>query len=183
MLKKSIIIVISAFITIFISSANASNHAKSLSNLGMNEIMFAQSMIPHHQQALEMSNFALKNSKNNEIRKLANAIIKVQKKEIAQMEYWLKVTKSGMSMDHDMDMMDSDGMLSEQEIKKLSSLKGEAFNLTFLKAMIAHHEGALKMVSLLTGTKNGEARKLANSIKTAQLSEINFMKKLIIKIS
>ena len=49
------------FIPFFSQPATASQHASTLKNLGMNEIMFAQGMIPHHQQAIEMSNLAIKN--------------------------------------------------------------------------------------------------------------------------
>lgn len=70
----------------------------------MNEIMFAQSMAPHHQQAIEMSNLALKNASSPEVKKLAKAIIAAQSKEKAQLKYWLTATKSSMTMDHDMGM-------------------------------------------------------------------------------
>ena len=70
----------------------------------MNEIMFAQGMMPHHQQAIEMSNMALKNGASSEVKKLAKGIIAAQGKEISQLKYWLTATKSSMTMGHDMGM-------------------------------------------------------------------------------
>ena len=47
-------------------------------------------MIPHHQGAIEMAQIVLKYGKDEEIRKLANAIIREQRREIAEMQEWLK---------------------------------------------------------------------------------------------
>ena len=68
------------FIPLLSQPATASSHASSLKNLDMNEIMFAQGMIPHHQQAIDMSNMALKNGASAEVKKLAKGIISAQKK-------------------------------------------------------------------------------------------------------
>ena len=76
----------------FSQPATASSHASTLKNLGMSEIMFAQGMIPHHQQAIEMSTMALKNSSSPEVKKLAKGIIAAQGKEISQLKYWLTAT-------------------------------------------------------------------------------------------
>ena len=86
------------FIPLLSQPATASSHASSLKNLDMNEIMFAQGMIPHHQQAIDMSNMALKNGASAEVKKLAKGIISAQKKEISQLKYWLKATNSSMTM-------------------------------------------------------------------------------------
>jgi len=99
MFKKIVLLLTVISISLFIQPASASTHAKSLKNLGMNEIMFAQSMAPHHQQAIELSNMALKNSSNSEVKKLAKAIISAQVREMAQLKYWLTATKSSMNMD------------------------------------------------------------------------------------
>jgi len=73
------------------------------------------------------------------------------------------------------------GMLPESAITALKKLKGSKFDAAFLKAMIAHHEGALEMVSMLDSTKNSEAKKIAVEIRTGQSAEITLMKKLLAK--
>ena len=74
MYKKLIVLLLSFGILLIPSGASASTHAKSLQNLGMNEVMFAQMMIPHHEQAVSMSETALKKSRNQGVLKLSKQI-------------------------------------------------------------------------------------------------------------
>lgn len=179
MFKKFLTVLIALILVFPATAAQASSHAKSLANLGANDIMFAQLMIPHHQQAIDMSNLALKNGASSQVKALAKAIIAAQKKEIIQMKYWLTATKSPSVSTHDMGM---NGMLTEQEMNNLKSLRGEKFNKTYLQGMIQHHLGALEMASYLKGTKNSEAKRLDKEIKSAQSGEISVMRKLLSKL-
>jgi uncharacterized protein (DUF305 family) len=175
------IVVALAFITIILTpnGANASSHAKSLQNLGMEEIMFAQAMIPHHEQAISMSQTALKKSKNQGILKLSRQINSLQSSEKSQLTYWLKATDSSMTMDHDMNMS---GMLTTAELASLKRLNGTTFDRTFLQLMIKHHQGAIEMLGLISDSSNAEALALSKAIKSAQSKEITSMKLLLKKI-
>ena len=179
MFKK--IVVALAFFAIILApnGANASSHAKSLQNLGMEEIMFAQAMIPHHEQAISMSQTALKKSKNQGILKLSRQINSLQSSEKSQLAYWLKATDSSMTMDHDMNMS---GMLTTAELASLKRLNGTAFDRTFLQFMIKHHQGAIEMLGLISDSSNAEALALSKAIKSAQGKEISNMKLLLKKI-
>ena len=64
MFKKTASLLADIFVSFFSQPAIASSHTGSLKNLGMNEIMFPQGMIPHGQQAIDMSTSALKRSSN-----------------------------------------------------------------------------------------------------------------------
>ena len=180
MFKKTVLLLTVIFLPFLSQPAVASSHANSLKNLSMSDIMFAQGMIPHHQQAIDISNFALKNGASSDIKALAKGIILAQRKEIAQMKYWIASNGASMSMGHDMGM---NGMLSKKRVKDLAKLKGSKFDKSFLGAMIAHHKGAVDMVSMLNGSKNAEAKKLAKEIVSTQSDEINKMTNLLAKFS
>lgn len=178
-MKKLIVLLLAFGVVILPFNASAASHTKSLQNLGMNEVMFAQMMIPHHTQAISISNIALKKSKSQEILKLSREIKKAQGSEISQMTYWLKATNSSMTMDHDMEMS---GMLTAKELASLKSLNGNDFDRKFLVLMIKHHQGALEMLDLISDSKNAEANALSKAINTAQSKEITFMKLLLKKL-
>ncbi|MCF7917735.1 DUF305 domain-containing protein [Candidatus Gracilibacteria bacterium] len=52
------------------------------------DIDFVTGMIPHHQGAIDMAQIVLKYGKNEEIKTLAQNIIKAQQEEIAFMQNW-----------------------------------------------------------------------------------------------
>ena len=140
------------------------------------DIMFAQMMIPHHEQALLMSGFAETRSSNEEVKKLARQIYAEQEPEIAQMKIWLEKTNSSMDMGHDMGM---NGMLTDSEIEAMKSATGKAFDRLFLEGMIAHHEGAIHMAEMIVDSDNAEAKKLGQSIQVTQQREIDLMKEML----
>jgi uncharacterized protein (DUF305 family) len=49
---------------------------------------FIDSMIPHHQSAIEMAGVARDRTDNPEIEELANNIVEAQRCEISQMKQW-----------------------------------------------------------------------------------------------
>ena len=179
MFKKSIIALVSFGIILVPNAASASSHAKTLKNLGMSEIMFAQMMIPHHEQAISMSETALKKSRNQGILKLSRQIKSMQSSEISQLTYWLKATNSSMTMDHDMKMS---GMLTTKELASLKRLSGTDFDRAFLQLMVKHHLGAIEMLDLISDSRNAEAKSLSKAINSAQTKEINSMKLLLNKL-
>ena len=140
------------------------------------DIMFAQMMIPHHQQAVEMATMAESRAFSPEVKALAIKIKAEQAPEIAQMTSWLENSNAPMEMGHDMGM---DGMLGDAEMQKLEEAQGAAFDKLFLEGMIAHHEGAIEMAQMVVDSNNPEARSLGEEIIKAQTEEINLMKSLL----
>ena len=154
---------------------------------------FAQLMIAHHQQAIEMADQALSKSTNPDITKLATAIKQAQGPEIDQMKGWLAAwgepeqmqgaTASDGSMDHssmDMGGVSSAGMMTEQDMQTLSNATGKDFDRTWLQMMIAHHQGAVSMANeVLMTTSDPQVKDLADSVVAAQMEEISTMQKLL----
>jgi len=150
--------------------ADTGKDAAEFSNV---DIMFAEMMIPHHEQAIVLSDIASTNSSNPEIQKLAESIRGAQAPEIDQMASWPGVD----SMGHAGHMMD--GMLSETEIEELRAASGVEFDRLFLEGMIKHHKGALDMAEMVLDSKNSEVAALARAIVDTQTREIAEMEALL----
>lgn len=144
------------------------------------DLMFAQMMIPHHEQAVEMSTLAETRTTNPEVLALAKQIKAAQSPEIEQMQGWLDASGSG-EMNMDMDHMGHgmQGMLSDQQMTALENAQGAQFDKLYLEGMIEHHEGAIQMAHMIENSDNAEARKLAEAIVTSQTAEIKQMKQML----
>ena len=149
---------------------------KSSSGFSGTDIMFAQMMIPHHQQAVDMSTLAETHTTNPEILALAKQIKDAQAPEIKQMTAWIESSNASMDMGHDMGM---NGMLSDEQMTALGNAQDAAFDKLYLEGMIGHHEGALQMAKMIENSSNAEAKTLAANIVTSQSAEIEKMKQML----
>jgi uncharacterized protein (DUF305 family) len=111
---------------------------------------------------------------------LATQIKDAQAPEIQQMTTWLDSAGASMDMGHDMVM---GGMLSEEQMSALENAQGDEFDKLYLEGMIAHHEGAIEMASMIIDSNNSEARELGLAIVTSQTEEITQMKKMLENMS
>jgi len=142
------------------------------------DAMFLQMMIPHHEQAVVMSDLALSTSKDAEVLKLAKQIKDAQAPEIIKMQGWL--ADAGLSQDPGHSMGDGmGGMLSDSELSALKGSTGKAFDKLFLAGMIAHHEGAINMVMMIEDSSNSDISNLGQEIVKSQSAEIELMKELL----
>ncbi|MFF5519736.1 DUF305 domain-containing protein [Streptomyces coeruleorubidus] len=155
------------------------------------DVMFAQMMIPHHEQALEMSRLADGRASDAEIKTLAADIEKAQDPEIQTMKSWLKAWgkpesagESMPGMDHGSGGMDHgsgmSGMMSDEDMKKLEAAKGTEFDRMFAELMIEHHEGAITMAE--DEQKKGRdaaAKKLAVDVVRTQSAEVEKFEKIL----
>ncbi len=154
------------------------------------DITFAVNMIPHHEQAVTMSQLAPGRAADERVIDLAERIEAAQSPEIEQMRGFLDVfgedePMGDMDMDADeMAAMDGmTGMLGEEELDALEEETGVDFDLLYLEGMIAHHEGAIEMAEIELGEgEYPEALELAQSIRAAQEDEIDEMRTLLADI-
>ena len=121
---------------------------ESAADFNESDVMFAQMMIPHHEQAIEMADIALDPlvGASDVVKSLATRIKAAQDPEITKMKAFLTTWKERLTPDSSMDHSDMmSGMLSAEDIKKLSSLRGAEFDREWMNGMIEHHEGAIEM--------------------------------------
>jgi uncharacterized protein (DUF305 family) len=168
------------------SSSSAPAPAPSQQAAGHNadDIAFAQQMIPHHSQALDMAKLVPSRSTNPKVVDLASRIEKAQDPEIQQMQGWLTTwgapsTSSMPGMDHG-SMGSMPGMMSDADMQKLDQAKGAEFDKMWLEMMVKHHQGAVEMAKTeLTKGSNADAKALAQKIIDAQQAEITEMQGLL----
>lgn len=187
--RKALILSVIAFVGVSLGvSLVVGNNTNNDSNMGMNhgahsmsmggdEAMFLQMMIPHHQQAIVISDLAISISKNEDILKLANQIKGAQAPEIDQMKSWLKAAGLGEDPGHSMHAMA--GMLTDSQLEQLKNSTGKDFDRQFLSGMIAHHQGAVEMVRMIENSSDLKLRDFGEQINQTQSSEIAVMKQLL----
>lgn len=153
------------------------------------DVAFATDMIPHHEQAIEMSALVPERSSNPAVVDLAAAISGAQKPEIEILKVFLVQWNGGETADpgpgahdgHDMGGMEGmNGMVDAPTMARLATLKGAEFDTLWLQSMIGHHEGAIAMANTeIADGANPDAKALAKQIVTAQQGEIDQMKQML----
>jgi uncharacterized protein (DUF305 family) len=111
-MKKLVLLLIGALLLSGCATKTQSN-----SEYSSDDIAFAEMMIPHHEQAIEMSEIALLNTTDPDVLALATGIRDAQGHEIIQMQGWL----DGKSESHKHDM-EMGGMLTDAELAQSAAL-------------------------------------------------------------
>jgi uncharacterized protein (DUF305 family) len=168
-------------------AANAPTTAASssaASEFNDSDIVFAQMMIPHHQQAVQMADLAATRAKDPELKSLAAQIKAAQAPEISTMTGWLTAwgrptappAASG-GHDHGGSMP---GMMSAQDMDALTSAADTEFDRKFAQMMIAHHNGALEMAKTEQASgANLQAKELAAQIEKSQAAEVKQLQSIV----
>ena len=148
------------------------------------DVEFAQGMIAHHEQAIEMAEIALDPNlgASAEVIDLATRIKGAQDPEVATMTQWLNGAGKPLTMDtsggHDMSAME--GMMSAEQMDAMAAMNGTEFDQMWLGMMIAHHEGAIAQSQAVKANgSNPDVLGLADQIITAQQAEIGEMQALL----
>jgi uncharacterized protein (DUF305 family) len=146
------------------------------------DVAFATNMIPHHQQAVELSGLVPDRSTNAEVVALAQQISAEQQPEINVMKVFLVQwnenpdTNSGHA-GHGNTMQ---GMVDAATMTRLESLNGAEFDKLWLESMISHHQGAIEMAKAeIANGDNVDAKTLATNVVTTQEAEIGQMKQML----
>ena len=168
------------------NSAAAESSTGSVSAVALNaaDIEFAQGMIAHHEQAIEMAEIALDPNvgASPEVVDLATRIKGAQDPEVELMTGWLTAAGEPVSMDasegHDMSSME--GMMTAEQMDAMAAMTGTDFDQAWLQMMIAHHKGAVSQSQTVKAKgSNADVLALADTIIKAQQAEITEMQALL----
>ncbi|MCA2190467.1 DUF305 domain-containing protein [Nonomuraea cavernae] len=143
------------------------------------DVRFAEGMIPHHRQALEMTGLVAERTTDAGVRRFAEQIAMAQRPEISLMSSWLSALGRPIPAEHAHGPAGY-GMATLEEMNALRAARGTAFDRMFLELMIRHHEGALKMAGeQLTGGRDPDMRRLAADVSSGQSIEIARMRRVL----
>ncbi len=181
--RRAVAVAATAVLALVLAACGTSSDKTATSDHNSQDVAFAQGMIPHHAQAVEMAKLASSRAASPEVKTLAAKIEAAQQPEIDAMGGWLSswgepTIDPGGSMGHSMHA--GDGMMSSDDMATMEGMNGAAFDRMFLEGMIKHHEGAIKMAETEKAKGKFEpAKAMATAITTSQQAEIDQMKKLL----
>ena len=166
------------------AGTTSSSTADGTTTASSGDVEFAQMMIPHHEQAVEMATMAQERASSPEVKQLAEEIAAAQEPEIETMTGWLEDWGTEVSPDSESGMghsgSDGSGMMSDADMESLGAATGSEFDRMFLTMMIEHHTSAIEMAQ--TEQQDGEnpdAIALAERIEADQTAEIAQMEDLL----
>ena len=172
------------------SAPSASTSSSVSTEFNDADVMFVQMMMPHHEQAVAMSDTLLeKSGVDPEVTALAEEIKAAQQPEIDTMKSWLAAwgkdeMADGMGgmggMDHG---GGDDGMATADELEEFEKADGATGQRMYLEMMTAHHKGAIAMAQAeIADGENPEAIEMAKEIVATQQQEITVMADLLAKL-
>src|SRR6202162_34248 len=140
------------------------------------DVTFAQHMIPHHQQAVDMAAMVPSRSTTPNMRVIAIHISTDQQAEISLLEGFLKQWGAPVNGG----TMVMDGMVDQATMNELRSLTGPSFDRLWMDSMIGHHRGAVTMATEeLAHGESPDALRMARIIVNVQQREISYLTDLL----
>ena len=148
------------------------------------DIAFAEDMIPHHRQAVDMTAMVPSRSTNPDLLVMATHISSDQQAEILTMKgllaQWGVPDAPSHENPEDHSGMHIAGMVDGATLNTIQSLSGPSFDALWMTSMISHHQGAIAMAqNEIDQGRSPDAIKLAKMIISAQQREIAQMNHLL----
>lgn len=141
------------------------------------DLQFIDTMILHHQAAVDMATMIAGKAERPELNKLGAKMAMMQQKEIDEMKAWREKWFAGAQPAINIEMAGMADSMREMDMKKLGSATGREFEFEFIKQMIPHHQGAIAMAKeAQQRSKKDEIKKLADDVIREQQAEIDMMK-------
>jgi uncharacterized protein (DUF305 family) len=146
------------------------------------DIGFAQDMLDHHDQAVQLASYAQAHATSPMVQNMAAAVLGTQRYEIGVLEQFLRdhgaargdpdrtvMAWMGMPVPHD----HMPGLQSHDTVVDFLNQQGPALDRQFLTLMIDHHEGGVHMASYAADhAESASLRQLAARMVVDQQTEI-----------
>lgn len=141
------------------------------------DLQFLDTMIAHHQGAIEMAKAAgAKTDSNAELKTFAAKIVTDQQQEISELKRLREQWYAGKPSALNLEMPGMADSMRGMNMTKLNTATGKEFDIEFVNMMIPHHEGAVKMArEAATRAEHAEIKTLADKVIRAQQAEIQQM--------
>lgn len=170
-----------------LDSMHAPMMAQAPSESSNPEVDYLRDMIPHHQGAVDSATLLLPHITNDELKTLAQNIIRSQTKEIAEFRALLDsgaLSGTKLSSSQYQEFLKANKQAMDTMMQQMSAVKPtDDVQRDFVRAMIAHHNGAIKTSKIiLSYTKDSQVRTIARSIIADQESEVSLMQKLLTRL-
>ncbi|WP_158880570.1 DUF305 domain-containing protein [Amycolatopsis anabasis] len=149
------------------------------------DVNYVTMMIPHHRQAITMTDLVAAKSQDDRVRGIADRIAAAQGAEIAMMHGWLgdhgkPVPAEGHAGHGGAEHGLMPGMATPAQLDELRAAGGREFDRKFLELMITHHQGALTMAEQeLSGGVEVRAQQMAQEVITTQTAEIERLRGML----
>lgn len=148
------------------------------------DLKFVEQMIPHHQQAVDMSSLAEERAEDPRISRLASDIGFIQSIELEELRGWLLDWGISEGSDDHENHGEMSGMLTDAELQSLEATVGLDFDLLWAQLMLKHHEGAIAAAqTLLQDGKSEDVRFFAESLIQTQSAELEELQAIISRLS
>ena len=154
---------------------------------------FVQMMIPHHAQAIVMSELARKRASDRRVKVMADRIRAAQGPEILAMAAWLEernldvpsAAEDPSEWDHSEHGHNAmHGMLTHEQLDRLKAACGREFDRVFLRGMIQHHRGAIAMADdAAPESSDVRASEMMGEVAAVQSGEIARMRDLLAELA
>jgi len=142
------------------------------------DVNFVQKMLPHHMQALRTSEIVIERGADENVKELARGIVKTQKREIAEMQGFLRRFKAPQKPAP----ADQQAVWDKNVANEAAAASPAQLDVIFLLNMIPHHAAAVPMAQMeIEKGAFGPGRRLAQQIKTTQRREIMQMKDIVLQ--
>ena len=144
------------------------------------DVHFLGMMVPHHEQAIEMSDVLLASDVDDaQVRDLAQRIKDGQERENTQMRTWADEWGIQEDMEHHSKHI-ANGMFHPEQLNEFASLSGDELRTAFLEMMHFHHAHVINMTQdEIDRGAYAPLREMAQEMVDVQTAEMGEMEELL----